>query len=313
MAVKTIDRLKNRRLSKLDGFDLIVLHTMEAPERPQVAQDVAKYFDHVMADSHWCVDAATRVRVIPDGYASWTTPGVNHRSHNIEMAGYARQSRHEWADKYSLATLDNAALCAAEWVVKYNVPIRKLSRTNLRRGHKGHIGHVDATYVYRRSTHTDPGPYFPWKYFLSLVNSHRSVLVGGTPRPIGKPPKKKKGWIDVDGRWGGETTSRLQQVLGTPIDSIVSNQQRVWKNSNPGLTLGWDWTGVATDGGSTVIRAHQVVLKRRGRYHGKLDGKAGPKYFRALQEDLGTTVDGEIWNPSRAVMALQRRLNKGKV
>jgi hypothetical protein len=311
--VKTITRIKDRTLVERQSTDLIVAHTMEAPERPQVALDVAKYFDNVLADSQWCVDSDTRVQVIPDSKISWTTPGVNHRSYNIEMAGYARQSEHEWADKYSLSTLDNSALCAAEAVFKYNIPIRKLTQFGLRAGLKGFIGHVDATYVYRKSTHTDPGKHFPWKYYLSLVRSHHSVLIGGTPRPIAKPPKKKRGKIDVDGRWGRETTNRLQQVLRTTRDGVVSNQQAVWKNGNSGLTVGWDWTGVAGDGGSAVILAHQRVLAKRRRYHGKLDGKVGPKYFLALQRDLGTVADGEIWNPSRAVVVLQRRLNKGKV
>jgi hypothetical protein len=54
-------------------------------------------------------------------------------------------------------------------------------------------------------------------------------------------------------------------------------------------------------------------LRGRGRYWGKVDGLAGPKYFRALQEDLGTSADGEIWNPSTAVRALQERLNEGRI
>lgn len=311
--VKTITRYKDRTLVDRQETDLIVAHTMEARERTQVAIDVAKYFDRVLADSQWCVDSDTRVQVIPDAKISWTTPGVNHRAYNIEMAGYARQSTHEWADKYSLAMLKISALCAAEAAIKYHVPVRKLTQAGLRAGLRGFIGHVDATVVYRKSTHTDPGKHFPWKYWLSLVRAHVAELEGKTAPPVAKPPKKKRRKIDVDGRWGRETTGRLQQVLRTKRDGVVSNQQIIWKDDNPGLTIGWDWTGEAGDGGSAVILAHQRVLKKRGRYHGRLDGKVGPKYFRALQHDLGTVPDGEIWNPSRVVMELQRRLNKGKV
>jgi murein L,D-transpeptidase YcbB/YkuD len=43
------------------------------------------------------------------------------------------------------------------------------------------------------------------------------------------------------------------------------------------------------------------------------DGILGPDSIRALQRHLSVrAVDGEIWNPSETVRALQRRLNAGK-
>lgn len=73
----------------------------------------------------------------------------------------------------------------------------------------------------------------------------------------------------------------------------------------PGLTTGWEWVFNAQ--GSRVI----ATLQRRiGMRSGQVDGKIGP---RALQDYLGTRADGVVSRESRAVMALQRRLNDGRV
>ena len=66
--------------------------------------------------------------------------------------------------------------------------------------------------------------------------------------------------------------------------------------------------------GSRFIARHQDLLQRRGRYLGKIDGLAGPKYFRGLQADLRMDVrDGEISDPSATVRKFQQRLNEGRI
>ena len=47
--------------------------------------------------------------------------------------------------------------------------------------------------------------------------------------------------LEVDGYWGSATTSALQEVLGTPVDGIVSSQNESWRKYNPALTSGWKW------------------------------------------------------------------------
>lgn len=120
--------------------------------------------------------------------------------------------------------------------------------------------------------------------------------------------------LEVDGRWGQATTRRMQGLLGTTVDGTVSSQSRHWAAANPGLTTGWQWVAPEDARGSRMIAAHQKLLQDRGRYGGRLDGLAGPMYFRALQADLHMmVVDGELWNPSAAVEVLQHRLNAGRI
>lgn len=127
-------------------------------------------------------------------------------------------------------------------------------------------------------------------------------------KPAPKPPAKPattSGRLKVDGVWGPATTRRLQKVLGTPVDGVVSSQPSAWRAKNPGLAGGWKW--VAKPAGSQAIRALQ------GRLGVKTDGLIGPNTIKALQRRLGTTADGELWKPSAAIKALQRRLNKNTI
>ncbi|MFC8801753.1 N-acetylmuramoyl-L-alanine amidase [Promicromonospora sp. NPDC057138] len=126
---------------------------------------------------------------------------------------------------------------------------------------------------------------------------------GTTPPSPGEP-----GGLVVDGFWGSSTTRRVQQELGTTVDGVVSSQSVAWRDSNPGLTTGWQW--VTNADGSRMIAALQRTI---GMASDERDGKIGPQTIRALQRYLGTPVDGVISRDSSAVMALQHRLNAGRI
>ncbi|MEU9888022.1 hypothetical protein [Sphaerisporangium sp. NPDC051011] len=85
------------------------------------------------------------------------------------MAGFARQTRKDWADAYSKGVLANAADVAAAWARRYKLPVRMLTRAELKAGKKGFTSHADVSVVYRRSDHSDPGTGFPWDLWLGLI------------------------------------------------------------------------------------------------------------------------------------------------
>lgn len=109
----------------------------------------------------------------------------------------------------------------------------------------------------------------------------------------------------ADGYWGSTTTRALQRVLGTPQDGVVSSQSAAWRSANTGLTSGWEWVTRPT--GSTVIRALQKKIGVPA------DGLIGPTTIRALQKRVGTPADGVLSAESKAIAALQRRLQKGTI
>ena len=113
--------------------------------------------------------------------------------------------------------------------------------------------------------------------------------------------------LEVDGKWGKATTTRLQQIFGTTVDGEISNQWKKYEANNPGLTSGWDWQDKPNGRGSALIR---LMQKWAGMSSYDVDGEWGPETCKAFQRKLGTTVDGRVSNPSQMVKALQRWANK---
>lgn len=132
--------------------------------------------------------------------------------------------------------------------------------------------------------------------------------------------------VEVDGVWGSGTTKQRQTILHNmglysgAIDGTLDHQNPYWRDRNPGLGSGWGWdSNYKGKGGSSTIRADQTRLaKKKGKdgkplYSGAIDGLAGEDYFRALQKEQQTTVDGVVSRPSKMVKAMQTDGNAGKI
>jgi hypothetical protein len=149
----------------------------------------------------------------------------------------------------------------------------------------------------------------PGKYAYELIdNINRGEYRNGEapeapakPKPEPEVPDRLK----EDGFWGESTTRKLQKALGTPVDGKVSSQPSVWQRSNPGLTTGWDWTDNP--------RGSRMIVALQAKIGAVQDGKFGPNSIRRLQITMGTPVDGILSRESRAIMALQHRLNMGNI
>ena len=113
--------------------------------------------------------------------------------------------------------------------------------------------------------------------------------------------------LTVDGKWGSDTTRRLQKIFGTPADGSISNPHIRYKADNPGLMSGWCWREKPNGKGSALIKALQ---KWAGMPTGERDGMIGPVTIKALQRKLGTVEDGKVSKPSAMVKALQKWANK---
>lgn len=114
------------------------------------------------------------------------------------------------------------------------------------------------------------------------------------------------GKLDVDGYWGAATVRKLQSVLGTPVDGVVSAQPLENKKylAACSSTGAWQFTS-KYGGGSTMIAKLQTKIGCTP------DGWFGSNSVKALQKYLGTTVDGTLSEGSECVKAMQRKLNDG--
>jgi N-acetyl-anhydromuramyl-L-alanine amidase AmpD len=161
-------------------ISLIVMHTAEMAEIATAAEALAKWVSGPMrpqnASWHFAVDENSATQSVEMADEAWHAGPVNPVSIGIEMAGFAVQTREQWADQYSTYELAIAAGLVAVLCERFVVPVRRVTVEELHYGCKsgqwptGIVGHVDVTRAISGS-HTDPGPNFPWDGFLNSVRS----------------------------------------------------------------------------------------------------------------------------------------------
>lgn len=155
---------------------LIVIHSTESLEIEGSAAGVARYFQMTTrpASAHVIVDDKQVIQAVHDNDMAAAAPGANGDGIHIEICGRAAQNEAQWRDAYSTAALDLAADVAAQYSLKYDIPVKWLTDEELRTGAKGIVGHAQVSRVYRKSTHTDPGEGFPKGLFIAAVSDYRS-------------------------------------------------------------------------------------------------------------------------------------------
>ncbi len=171
-----IEFIQARNYTRTSGrdVDVIVVHTMEAPEKPGTAKAIAKWFagpTAPRASGHYCIDNIKIVQGVRDQDVAWAAPGCNHNGIQLEHAGRARQTAADWSDPYSRAMLKLSAKLAARLCKKHHIPIRRVRAAGLRAGRRGITGHVDVSQAFHRSDHWDPGRNFPWAEYLRWIKN----------------------------------------------------------------------------------------------------------------------------------------------
>lgn len=178
------DFIQARNYTKAEGRDvkLIVIHTMENPEKPGTAHAVAKWFASSLApqaSAHYCVDSLAIVQCAQEHDVAWGAPNANRSGIHIEHAGYAAQDASGWQDAYSASMLKLSAKLAAEIAFRYAIPLVHLSPDEIKAGKSGICGHVDVTHAYgTKGGHTDPGAAWPWDAYIAAVQAAASKLQG---------------------------------------------------------------------------------------------------------------------------------------
>jgi N-acetyl-anhydromuramyl-L-alanine amidase AmpD len=152
----------------------IIMHTMESPEGLTTAEDVSRWAAGSTAPQaswHYAVDANSIVSCVEEEDVAWAAPGANHDGIQIEMAGRAGQTPAQWADAFSKAELVLAAKLVADICRRRGIRAVHGTNFDLSADRRGVYGHVQASEVFKKSNHTDPGVGFPWDGFMKDVQA----------------------------------------------------------------------------------------------------------------------------------------------
>lgn len=181
---------------------LIVIHTMEAPERDGAARSTAMWVKTSGGDAqvscHFTADNAEAIRCVEDRHAAFTQGSPwNDMSLSIEQAGYARQEDGDWHDAYSNGQRHIVARIVAAWCERWHIPpvfvgIDGLVDWQNCTGITTHAAIARASQRpelaplgYPPGNHTDPGPNYPMDELLAEVIA---LLGPTTPTDPAIPP-----------------------------------------------------------------------------------------------------------------------------
>lgn len=210
-----------------DGPPLwIVWHDMEVDELPGRAESTARYFanpsDGREVSSHFCVDSNSVIQTVDEDDTAWTVgnrPG-NNRGINIELAGRASQTAAQWLDPYSRAMFDVIAPVVARSMTRWHIPNRWCTLADLDAYRPGHTTHNDLRRAFGVTTHTDPGPGFPFDHVTRVIAAALGQE-GDTDMPLSDEDLTKVRAATV----GGVVDAfKLAAARGAPDASPTSRQ-----------------------------------------------------------------------------------------
>lgn len=164
---------------------LFVLHTSEGAEGLTSAENLAAYMTRpgdrttdsgrVYGSSYqYVLDTDRVIPCVPEGVVSYSASGANHDGIHICFPGKAGQTREQWLDTISRAMIHQCAELLVERSGPTGIPLVRRSVADVLATMRGVCDHHVISLAYRRSTHTDVGPNFPWDVLAADVNALQS-------------------------------------------------------------------------------------------------------------------------------------------
>lgn len=148
---------------------------------PGAARSTARYFQSATAggSAHYVCDGGEEQHCVPEDIIAWHAP-PNPHSIGIEICAEGGEypksyTRAQWLSDAVWPGVLRAAARTRELCLRYSLPQVKLNSADLLAGRKGICGHADVSHAYAQSSHTDPGPAFPWVEFMSAVSQSQGA------------------------------------------------------------------------------------------------------------------------------------------
>jgi hypothetical protein len=133
-----------------------------------MATGTARYFQRRTAggSAHYVIDiGGEEVCVAEDRIAQHAPP--NQNSIGIEICGQSYYTREQWLSPHVLPAVERAARRARDVCDRHSIPWRRLTVEQVKAGEKGVCSHADVSEAFKLTDHTDPGPDFPFDWFMA--------------------------------------------------------------------------------------------------------------------------------------------------
>jgi len=151
---------------------------------------------------------------------AWHCGNGNNTSVGYEHAGYAAFTRAEWTTDAGLAMLHASAKTTAKVAKALGIPGRWLSVAEVADNVQGFCTHNDMRLARGGTTHTDPGPNFPYDLYMQYVTA---AMTGGSTTP-----PQQGDVLDMDAKELSDLIDqRLKVALGNdyagaPLQKVVA-------------------------------------------------------------------------------------------
>lgn len=176
--MQTIQAKWYQRGSANRARNYVVLHSMEAPNKPETAEGVGHFFANLpssnKASAHVGADMNSLCRYVSDDDIAYGAPPRNSDGLHLELAGFARYLAGDWQQPQMMAMIQLAVPQVREWCDRYGIPQQYRDAAALRRGERGITTHNEVSRAWGVSTHTDPGPGFPIGYLLAMLAAQQA-------------------------------------------------------------------------------------------------------------------------------------------
>lgn len=246
---------------------IVAIHDLEAPPKKGMAYSLATgWLQNERVSIHAIADPGEVVTMVPLDTVAYHCGSGNPVSLGIEHTGYAAFSPEQWVagdSKQGQApgafdALRNGARIVAEWCLKYNIPRRWLTPQEAAAGGRGLATHNTMRLAFGGTTHTDPGPNFPYAIYLKMVQQ----FAGDILDPDADPDKTEgpqvggadpEDWFDDMAR----TDQDIRDIVTQQTTTVVEKElDQFWSRVEPlirdivaqGLSLELDRRARATEG-----------------------------------------------------------------
>ncbi len=262
-------------------INFVIIHTVEGS-----AQGAISWFRNPASrvSAHYIIARSGQIfQGVRDSDTAWHAGWINSQAIGLEHEGWAW--RNTWTDaQYRASAALTAWLCRA-----YAIPI---DRRNI-------LGHREV----RGATHTDPGPFFNWTYYMGLVRDggRQDAPAGQTAREV----SPETAVVRDAAAWSG-------QIFGTVRQGqlyVANGESNGWRRIFYDNRTGWVWDGSLLRRTNGIGRRFNSTTSARSSAGGPIIGRVdqGEVFIANLNQNGWLRIwyaGGNAWVPASGTTVL---------